>query len=133
MQTSLEQFDFNLLANRQPIVIQDTVKDVKSLLTAWFYPNIVQDIEFDSKRIWNINYHKYLFCMVLQDTEFLLYPPGNKVIDDVPDNREPVLSIPLKKHQCLIIPYRWYYNVKNDDVILYGIHDYVTFFLDFFI
>jgi len=40
----------------------------------------------------------------------------------------------LKKTQSIVIPYRWYYNIKNkDDVKLYGIHDYVTYFVDFFI
>jgi hypothetical protein len=134
LQTSLEDFDFNMLLNRQPLVIEDKIKDVKYVLSAWFSGNIIQDTSFDSKRIWNINSHKYMYLYSIRDTEILLYPAGNTVINDVPDNREPVLAIQLKKTQSIVIPYRWYYNIKNkDDVKLYGIHDYVTYFVDFLI
>lgn len=126
VQTSLQDFDFNLLLNRQPLVIEDQIKDVVSVISSWFSPNIVQDIQFDTKRTWNLNYHKYLYCYAINDTEVLLYPPGNKVINDVPDNREPIIAIKLKKHQSLVIPYRWYYNTS---IKLYGIHDYITYIL----
>jgi len=78
--------------------------------------------------MWNLNVHKYIFLYSLEDTEILLYQAGNKVKDDVPDNREPVLSITLKKYQSIVVPHRWYYNVPSkNDVKIYGIHDYVTY------
>jgi len=128
VQTSLQDFDFNLLLNRQPLVIEDQIKDVLSVISSWFSPNIVQDIQFDKKRTWNINFHKYLYCYATDDTDILLYPPGNKVVNDVPDNREPILAIKLKKNQSLVIPYRWYYNAPTN-VKLYAIHDYMTYIL----
>jgi len=131
IQTSLEDFDFHLLLKRQPLVIEDRVKDIIIVLTSWFSYNIIQDTEFDTKRLWNINSHKYLYCYALSDTEILLYPPGNNVINDTLDNREPVLGIQLKASQSIIIPFRWYYNIKNIECIkLYGIHDYVTYAID---
>jgi hypothetical protein len=130
IQTSLQEFDFNLLLNRQPIVIEDQIKDVLTVISSWFSPNIIEDIQFDSKRTWNLNFHKYLYCYATDDTDILLYPPGNKVINDIPDNREPILAIKLKKNQSLIIPFRWYYNAPKN-VKLYAIHDYMTYIIAF--
>ena len=130
LQTTLKEFDFHLLLKRQPLVIEDCIKDVIHVIRSWFSPNIIQDIVYDSKRIWNVNSHKYLYVYALKDTEVLLYAPGHKVIDDNPDNNEPVIAITLRASQSVIIPYRWYYNVKND-VKLYGIHDYITYAVDF--
>jgi len=134
IQTSLEDFDFNLLLKRQPIVIEDRIKDVINVINSWFSPNIIQDIQFDTKRIWNVNSHKYLYVYTLIDSELLLFAHGNKVIDDVPDSNESVIAIQLKANQSAIIPFRWYYSIKNiDDVKLYGIHDYITYALDFIV
>jgi hypothetical protein len=130
LQTNLQEFDFNLLLKRQPLVIEDCVKDIVGVINSWFSPNIVQDIVFDNKRIWNINSHKYLCVYALDDAEVLLYAPGHKVIDDTPDNSEPVIAINLKASQSVIVPYRWYFNTKNN-VKLYGIHDYITYLIDF--
>lgn len=131
VQTSLEDFDFHLLLKRQPLVIEDKVKDIIVVLTSWFSTNIIQDSEFDMKRIWNLNSHKYLYCYALSDSEILLYPPGNNVVNDTPDNREPIIGIQLREMQSIIIPFRWYYNIKNNESIkLYGIHDYVTYAID---
>lgn len=134
LQTNLEDFNFNLLLKKQPLVIEDQIKDIINVINSWFSPNIIQDVKYNEKRVWNVNYHKYLYVYALCDTELLLFAPGNKVIDDVPDHNEPVIAIKLKTNQSTIIPFRWYYNIKNiDDMKLYGIHDYVTYVLDFII
>jgi hypothetical protein len=120
-----------MLLERQPLVIEDNVKDIFTVLNSWFGYNFIQDVEFDNKRIWNINFHKYLYCYTTEDTEILLYKAGNKVNDDIPDNTEPVLAIKLKQNQSIIIPYKWFYNIKNINTMkLYGIHDYVTYLID---
>lgn len=131
IQTNLRDFNFNMLLERQPLVIEDNVKDIFTVLNSWFGYNFIQDVEFDNKRIWNINFHKYLYCYTTEDTEILLYKAGNKVNDDIPDNTEPVLAIKLKQNQSIIIPYKWFYNIKNINTMkLYGIHDYVTYLID---
>lgn len=134
IQTSLKEFDFNLLLKRQPLVIEDTIKDVLLVINSWFSPNIIKDVMFDDKRIWNVNYHKYLYVYALQDTEILLCSASHKVTEDLADTNELIIAIKLKRHQSVIIPFRWHYNIKNiNSVKLYGIHDYVTYALDFFI
>lgn len=133
LQSSLNDFEYNMLLRRQPLVIEDNVKDIISLIKTWFKGNIIQDAFFDNNIIWNINNYKYLLIYSLEDTEILLYQAGNNVVDDVPDEREPVISITLKKFQSTIVPYRWFYNLSNkNDVKLYGVHDYVTFLISFF-
>lgn len=134
IQTSLNEFDFTMLFKKQPLVIEDKSKEVLTILNSWFTPNIVHDIEYDNKRTWNVNSHKYLYVYALEDCEILLYPPKHKVVDDTPNSDEPVIAINLRKLQSLVIPYCWYYNIKNKyDAKLYGIHDYVTYMLDIFI
>lgn len=129
LQSSLVDFDFNLLLNKQPLVIEDRIKDIRIVLNSWFSPNIIQDIEFDTSRTWNRNFNKYLVCYAIDDTDIVLCSCGNTVINDIANDTEPIINIKLKKTQCLIIPYRWYYNIKNN-VKLYGIHDYITYILD---
>jgi hypothetical protein len=137
LQSNLKDFDFNLLYQRQPLVIEDCVEDIKYLISLWFSGNIIEDYttKQHSDRLWHLNSHKYMYCYCLQDDiEILLYPAGKQVIDDVPDNNEPVIAIALKKSQSIIIPYRWYFHIKNEnDIQFYGIHDYMTYIIDKFI
>lgn len=126
LQTNLENFDFNMLLKRQPLVIEDNIKDIQPLLKAWFSPNIVKQSQFDFDSIWNKNYFKYMLVYAQNNTNVLLYPAGKKITNDNPDDSEPLIEIKLKKFQSLIIPYRWHYSIK-DDCVLYGIHDYITY------
>jgi len=135
-QSTLKEFELTTLYKRQPIVIQDKVINIKSVIDSWFNYNIIQDIEYTTKYDWNINSHKYLLIYTVEDAEILLYKAGNKIIDSIPDNKEITVAIKLKANQSLIIPFRWYYNIKNNDIFnikLYGIHDYVTVVLDYLI
>ena len=72
-----------------------------------------------------------MFLHCLNDCEILLYQAGQKIINNIPDTKEPILIIKLKKNQSLIIPFKWYYYIKNNDNIIYtnniGIHDYITY------
>lgn len=134
LQCSLNEFEFKQLYRRQPLVIEDYVANVSSIIDLWFSSNIVQNVLFDSARIWNLNVYKYLFIYALEDTEILLCPATTKVLNDTPDAIQPVISIVLKQSQSVIVPYRWYYNIKNvTGTELYGIHDYVTYCVDIFI
>jgi len=131
IQTTLSSFNFNMLLERQPIVVDDTIKDILSVIDSWFSSNIIQDAEINDKKTWNINRHKYLVCYTLDDDELLLYKAGNSVVNDVADDKEPIIAITLKKHQTVIVPFQWYYNIKNkDNFKLYGVHDYCTYILN---
>lgn len=131
IQTTLSDFNFNLLTEKQPIILGDKITDVNTIITSWFKFNIIQDILFNFKYNWNINYHKYLMIYCLEDTEILLYKAGYSVKNNVPDNKEIIVAVKVKENHCIIIPYKWYYNIKNNNNIkLYGIHDYITYILN---
>jgi len=61
LQTSLNDFDFNLLLERQPIVIEDYIIDIISVIKSWFASNIIEDLSYDCSILWNLNRHKFLF------------------------------------------------------------------------
>jgi hypothetical protein len=70
-----------------------------------------------------------IYC--LEDTEVLLYKAGYPVKNNIPDNKEIIIAVKVKSNHCIIVPYKWYYNIKNNtNIKLYGIHDYITYILN---
>ncbi len=134
LQTSVRDFDFNLLQARQPLVVQDAIpNDMDTLIKSWFSPNIVKKLEQPVEDKWKINTHKFLLVHVHQDTELLLYQAGHKIdTNGMPSTDEPIIAIKMKEFQSVIIPYRWHYHL-NKECNLYGIHDYVTYVIDILI
>ncbi len=134
LQTSIRDFNFDLLNKRQPLVIEDSIpNDMSSLISSWFSPNIVvyPVNTVSDGHSWNINVYKYLLAYAQTDTEILLYQSGQKMVNNMPDINEPVIAIKMKAYQSVVIPYRWYYNIKTkDEYSLYGIHDYITYTVD---
>jgi len=137
LQTSVRDFDFNLLQARQPLVIQDAIpNDIDTLISSWFSPNIVKKIDQQpaSTTHWNKNTYKYMLVHAQQDTELLLYQAGQKMdASNMPDTDEPIIAIKMREFQSVIVPYRWHYHLPKDTYTLYGIHDYVTYVIDFLI
>lgn len=134
IQSSLKEFDLSFLLRKQPIVIDDCIKDVLNVINLWFSTNIINDARFNNKYVWNKNSYKYIYMYALADQEVYIYPPNFKIINDEPSNKDPIIAIKLKQCQSLILPFKWSYNIKNIDFIkLYGIHDYTTYILDIFI
>ena len=135
LQTRLEDFSLQALLEKQPIVIQDLVKDMSELQNAWFKSNIIYNdvYESDHNDTWRKNRFKYLFLKPEhEDTEVLLYPAHLKMIDSNPDPDESILAIKLKKDQVIVIPIHWHYCISSLNSTLYtsfGVHDYITFVL----
>jgi len=128
LQTTLNDFDFNLLLQKQPLVIGDKIKNIDDIIKLWFTPNIIESYNLvDINNKWNKNNFKYLFIYSINDTEILLYQAGQQFINNIPNEKEPILAIKLKKYQSLIIPFKWHFQVqKNTDIEIIGIHDYIT-------
>lgn len=133
LQTNINDFKLDLLYQRQPIVINDKIKDINNILNLWFKQNIIDyniDINNDS---WITNKYKYLyFYSINDDTEIFLSKPN--INEKIPNQNEKIINIKLKQFQSLIIPFKWKYYIDNKNFIkLYGIHDYITYFLAFFL
>jgi hypothetical protein len=122
-QSDIEHFDFNMLYNKQPIVIADSLQDPMQIIKSWFNLNII-DTRVINSDIWIRNKYKYLI-VYSDDAEITLCNPKHKMINKTPENTEQLITIKLKNKRLLIIPFKWYYNI-NGNVVLYGVHDFIT-------
>lgn len=132
-QTNVYNFDFSLLYNKQPIIIEDSVKELDTLILSWFSPNIISKYLIINE-IWKKNNYKYTIIYSIKDTEITLSHPYNNLDNyDTENPLFPLTTIKLKNNKLIIIPFKWKYNVADtNDVIVYGIHDYITYLLDVF-
>lgn len=130
LQSGSGTFKAHLLTEKQPIVIDDTIKDIQEIKKAWFrwnYTNIYQ--EFIPEQ-WYKNKYKYLIIYPLEDTEVFLYSPSLPFKENLPDPEETVVVIKLKAQQLLIIPFHWYHMYPSQkQTVFMGVHDLITPFL----
>jgi hypothetical protein len=130
LQTTLNNFNFNQLLQKQPLVIGDKIADINTLLQSWFSPNIINSY-IPYSNIWNINNYKYMLLYSLEDTEILLLQAGKKLINNNPSDKDTILAIKLYKNQSIIIPFKWRFYYDKQNVSIFGIHDYITYILNF--
>ena len=135
VQTSLENFSFQIFMEKQPIVVQDKIQDISEVRKAWFGANItfndvLKNNELNGAPDWVRNRYKFLVLQPTEDTEIVLYPPHLKMIDGAPDPDEHLLAMRIRALQTLILPIHWRYHIaKNSAVKSIGVHDFVTPFL----
>lgn len=123
-QVSVNNFDFDLLYKKQPIVISDYIKDINYILYNWFNYNFIYNI--NNNNIWQKNKYKYLFVHSISDNpvEIYLCNPISKITNGVPDKDSNITSI-LLNNKSIIIPFNWNYYISGN-TNMYGIHDYIT-------
>ncbi len=140
LQSNINEFELSTLQQRQPIVINDCLQEKEKLIQLWFKYNLIYPLNSSNLiKQWIHNPYKYLFINPNIDKEIIIYKASN---DSLPPNQdEQIIAIKLKKNQSLILPFKWKYYIDidiNDDnnlekkVDIYGLHDYITFFLSFF-
>jgi hypothetical protein len=126
-QVKKNNITLDLLISKQPIIVEDklTNKEIKNL----FEYNIIERPISD--KIWNRNQYKYLLIKSLNNTNVFISNP-KKIKYETPVESDIVIDIQLKKNQSLILPFKWYYSLINiNDIEMYGIHDYITYGLNF--
>jgi len=123
-QVNINNFDFDLLYKKQPIVISEKIKDVDLIVNNWFNYNIIYNI--NNNNIWEKNKYKYLFIISTDNypVEISLCNPNTRVINGLPHQDSNITTIKLD-NKGLIIPFNWHYYISGN-VIIYGIHDYIT-------
>lgn len=130
LETNITDFNFSQLTARQPLIITDYLKDTKPLIESWFKYNIITPyfpIEEEEQK-WEFNKNKYLFVKANNDTEIIIYKAS--IFKTPPTENDRIIAIKLEANQSLIIPYRWKYFIKTkEDVEIWGIDDYITFFV----
>jgi hypothetical protein len=130
LQTNITDFNFNLLYLRQPIVIPDYLEDTEKLINSWFNYNIINyDNDDNNNDDWKFNKNKYLFINAIEDTEIIIYKAS--IYSIIPDENDRIIAIKLEKKQSLILPYKWKYYIKRNNVNIWKIDDIITYFLKF--
>ena len=132
-QVNIENFDFELLYKKQPIVISEKITNIDNVIDNWFNYNIIYNL--DNNYIWEKNKYKYLFVISKDNepVEISLCNPNSHIINGatqvtgvtrVPRQDSNITTIKLD-NKALIIPFNWYYYISGTANI-YGIHDYIT-------
>lgn len=130
LQSSLKDFTFDMLREKQPIVIDDRVMSLEEIAKLWFQPNINTQFRLAHSELWHKNKYKYLVLQAEQEGDIYMYPAGKKMINDLPDTEETLLAVHLLPGQMLILPYRWWYHIPDRMAVsAIGVHDYITYVL----
>ena len=128
LQTTLGDFQFDMLYEKQPIVIQDEIADISQVLEAWF-PNNAKTVGTLAPAEWVQNRHKYL--MIQAQSEGDLYLVNSSAImgvDGLPDPQSQALvGIHLRPGQVVILPFKMRYSPADGfAAATVGIHDHIT-------
>lgn len=127
LQSNISDFNFSSLITRQPIVLGDYLQEPEKLVQLWFNTNFKTSL--NPTNDWVQNKNKYLFINASKDTEIIIYKAT--IFSYIPNEKDKIIAIKLKKSQSLILPYRWNYYLNPDDVSIWGINDVITSFLFF--
>lgn len=134
LQTTLNNFTFEILREKQPLVIQDRVASLDEIRSTWFKHILTTHITLpaDQYTLWTQNKHKYLVLHPSTQCEVLLYSNAGPPLTDegVPPEDATLVAIQLAENQMVVIPYRMYYSVSSPQPVqALGVHDYITRFL----
>lgn len=130
LQTTLNNFTFDILREKQPVIIQDRVQDLNDIKKNWFKYVLPSDLAFDPDEHsrWYTNKYKYLVLHPSEACEVLLFPSNERLdASGVPPEDATLVAIQLAENQMLIIPYRMHSSIScASQVHAIGVHDYVT-------
>jgi hypothetical protein len=130
LQTSADHFTFDMLREKQPLVIEDQVQDGAQLVAKWFSPNLVTPFSLDASETWHKNRYKYVVLHAQSEGDIYVYPPNKRLQGDVPDPQEALVAIHLTPFQVLLLPLHYRYLIAPPmKVTVYGAHDYITYML----
>lgn len=117
----------DLLIQKNPIIIQNNI-DLE-FINSIFKNNIINTI--NPNKLWNRNNFKYAIIIPVTDTNIFISKP-KKIKYEIPNKDEILIDVKLKKNNCILLPFKWYYSLNNiEDVMVIGIHDYITYLLKF--
>lgn len=127
IQTNMNNFHFDMLNARLPIIIDSGV-DLAFIKKNWFNYNYAKEGVLEKSEQWHDNKYKYSILQPQESGEILIYPASKKMIQGIPNPDESLLAIKISKGQLVILPFHWKF-MLNVDVVTMGVHDLLTFFL----
>lgn len=147
LQTSIDQFAFDALLEKQPLVIDDKTVDAKDFQGAWFKFNPSSSFTLGCSEKWYRNRYKYNIIQVPRDAtdkiEVYLCNPRTKTesdgspiqeIQEASDTEKitKIVAVQLSPLQMVVVPLHWHYMIScsNDQTVdCIGLHDAVTYLL----
>jgi len=128
-QTSIEKFNFNLLYEKNPLILTNHIVNINSIIDIWFKYNFIYSTKFNNQS-WINNKSKYLIIHNSSNSEkteiHICNPYTNIDKNNNPCNNSKIISIELLHHQFMILPFNWYYFIDDSFINLYLIHDPIT-------
>jgi len=127
LQVEKNKLNIDNLLSKKPIVIYDKID--KEFINNTFKYNLIY--KYNSDKIWERTKYKYTILYAKNNTNIFITNP-DKIKDKIPDENDTIIDIKLNKNQSIILPFKWYYSLENkNNIIEYGIHDYITYLLSF--
>lgn len=127
LQIDKNNLTMDLLIQKNPIIIQNNI-DLE-FINSIFKNNIINTIK--PNELWNRNNFKYAIIIPVTDTNIFISKP-KKIKYEIPNKDEILIDVKLKKNNSILLPFKWYYSLNNkEDVMVIGIHDYITYLLKF--
>ena len=127
LQIEKNNLTMDLLIQKNPIIIQNNID--LDFIKSIFKNNIINLIKPNEQ--WNRNNFKYVIIIPITDTNIFISKP-KKIKYEIPNKDEILIDVKLKKNNSILLPFKWYYSLNNiDDVMIIGIHDYITYLLKF--
>ncbi len=131
VQAYLQDFDGQLLYEKNPIVIYDQIYNIQELFETvlaysyMFKKDVIVNTEIVTKCM-----HKY-FIMWSDEGEAavkLINPKfKNEIKGQIADSNVNYVTVKLKEKQVLIVPSLWYYYTENKNINAIGLDDLVSF------
>ena len=138
LQTSLSQLSFEMLLEKQPLVIDDKTCKLSVIEDAWFKFNSTDEFDLTGSPTWHTNRYKHCFIQVAHSTtsinsttDVFIYPASKPLgLDNNPDQHEKLVAIRASPGQVVVVPFHWRYMIPEGvSVQCLGVHDWVTYFL----
>lgn len=133
-QTTIDKFNFNLLYQKNPLIISDHTPDLTTVLESWFKYNFISIQPSSLINTWKTNNSKYILIHNNNDSNIELHicNPNSKLENNIPKQNAKIITVNLSSHQFIILPYKWYYYNENY-INVFDINDLYTYTLSNFI
>lgn len=136
LQTTLDNFYFDMLREKQPIVVEDRVVDAEALSTMWFKHNLRYAFPLQTSReddpVWIRNKYKFMLIHCEQPCEILVARAIDVPVQNQMPENATLVALRLSPKQSVIVPYRMHYAITHKEITnvqCVGVHDLVTFVL----
>ena len=133
LQTTLDNFYFDMLREKQPIVIEDRVVDAQALSAMWFKHNFTYAFPLQTSKeddpVWIRNKYKFTLIHCEQPCEILVARAVDVPVQNQMPENATLVAIRLSPKQSVIVPYRMHYAITHKEITTVqcvGVHDLIT-------